>query len=226
MVLMTVLSAMAWLKRSEILRFPGAKMVELRAVGETAEVGRLAGSADQVSQVLGAAETESDPLTAVVLVSAGPATGHGELVALAPEQWRQRVEIPLQKTMACFQASHRRLGAHGGSLVLVLPTLALVGAAGLVPWATVAEGQRSLAKAAARAWGGQGIKVNTVAVPAGLLAPWAEGLDRPGQPPASLEGAPSLDGQVAAVVASLVSESWAGVTGATVAVDGGVWMTP
>jgi hypothetical protein len=31
---------------------------------------------------------------------------------------------------------------------------------------------------------------------------------------------------VAPVVTSLVSAGWTGVTGITVAVDGGVWMTP
>jgi NAD(P)-dependent dehydrogenase (short-subunit alcohol dehydrogenase family) len=101
-----------------------------------------------------------------------------------------------------------------------------VGASGLVPWATVAEGQRSLAKAAARAWGREGIRVNSVAVPAGLLAPATTGLDRPGQPPPSLSEIPDLPGPVASVVASFVSGPWSAVTGATLAVDGGVWMTP
>ncbi len=41
----------------------------------------------------------------------------------------------------------------GGCLVLLVPTLSLVGAAGYGPWAAVTEGQRALAKAAARAWG-------------------------------------------------------------------------
>ncbi|HEY5252683.1 MAG TPA: SDR family oxidoreductase [Acidimicrobiales bacterium] len=198
----------------------------LCAVGETAVVGLLASTADAVTEVLADAENRSGPVTAVVLVSAGSATGHGDLADLQPEQWRQRVERPLQRTMACFQATHRRLRADGGSLVLLLPSLALVGAAGLVPWATVAEGQRSLAKAAARAWGAEGIRVNAVAVPAGLLAPSADGRDRPGQPPAALGDTPDLEGQVAGVVVSLLSRPWAGVTGATIAVDGGVWMTP
>lgn len=198
----------------------------LNGLGETAAVGLLGTTADAVTDVLAEAENQSGPVAAVVLVSAGPATGHGELAGLEPEQWRERVELPLQRTMAGFQGVHRRLRSDGGSFVLVLPTLALVGAAGLVPWATVAEGQRSLAKAAARAWGAERIRVNSVAVPAGLLGPSAAGLDRPGQPSPALADSPDLEGQVASVVASLLSGDWAGVTGATIAVDGGVWMTP
>jgi 3-oxoacyl-[acyl-carrier protein] reductase len=143
--------------------------------------------------------------------------------------------------LACFQGSHRRLAVRGGCLVVIVPTLALVGASGYVAWTAVAEGQRSLAKAAARAWGRQKITVNCVAVPAALLSASAGDAtsggdtngamagvdpDRPGQPLRALAAAPDLRGAVATVVASLVSGGWAAVTGATIAVDGGVAMTP
>ena len=117
-------------------------------------------------------------------------------------------------------------------MVLVVPTLSLVGAAGFGPWSAVTEGQRALAKAAARAWGALAITVNCVAVPAALLTtPPTDGddpefpLHRPGQPPHAL-GRPQLRAEVSGVVAALVSPAWRAVTGSTVAVDGGVWMTP
>jgi NAD(P)-dependent dehydrogenase (short-subunit alcohol dehydrogenase family) len=106
--------------------------------------------------------------------------------------------------------------------------LSLVGAAGFGPWSAVTEGQRALAKAAARAWGGRTVTVNCVAVPATLLAPgWDHDAppDRPGQPAPALEP-PDLRGDVASVVRTLLSPSWRSVTGATVGVDGGVWMAP
>lgn len=198
----------------------------LGAAGQPAVVGPLGTTADEVSQALAAIGDDAGAVSAVVLLSAGPAGGGGDLARLSPEQWRQRVEHPLQQTMACFQGAYRSLRVEGGSLVLLVPTLALVGAAGFVPWATVAEGQRSLAKAAARAWGAEGITVNVVAVPGHLLSPPTTGGDRPGQPLPALDTSPQMDGQVAGVVASLLSPAWAGVTGATVAVDAGVWMTP
>ena len=213
----------------------GALGAGLRALGESVvlaphgspgTLGSLATAADYVAAAVARAEQESGQRAAVVLVSTGPLmTQPASLADLLPEQWRQRVEEPLQQTMAFFQGAHRRLRINGGYLVVVLPTFALVGAAGFVPWAVVAEGQRSLAKAAARAWGPEGITVNCLAVPGALLGEDPEP-DRPGQPEPALGGPPDLEGAVASVLASLVSGRWRAVTGATIAVDGGVWMTP
>jgi NAD(P)-dependent dehydrogenase (short-subunit alcohol dehydrogenase family) len=185
-------------------------------------------SGDDVAGVLALMEDTVGPLHAVVLVSAGAAvTEAGDLAGLDHDQWRRRVEIPLERTLACFQGTYRRLRAGGGCLVVLVPTLSLVGAAGYVPWATVAEGQRSLAKAAGRAWGVEGIRVNCLAVPAALLRPPSTvPVDRPGQPPPSLPAPSALGAEVAPLVASLLSAPWNGVTGATIALDGGVWMTP
>jgi NAD(P)-dependent dehydrogenase (short-subunit alcohol dehydrogenase family) len=205
----------------------------LHSLGGEVAVGPLGTTADEVTAVLVDAENDRGPVQAVVLASAGvSATEPGELAGLDPIQWRQRVELPLQRTVACFQAAHRRLAAPGGGLVVLVPTLALVGASGYSPWATVAEAQRSLAKSAARAWGADGITVNCVAVPAALLRSASTAMasaadpDRPGQPPPALAQGPDLRGAVAALVTSLVSGPWRDVTGATIAVDGGVWMTP
>jgi 3-oxoacyl-[acyl-carrier protein] reductase len=198
-------------------------------------------SGDDVADLLDRAESAEERLHAVILASVGPAaTDHGELTALDPIQWAERVEIPLHRTLACFQGSYRRLRGRGGCLVVLVPTLSLVGAAGLVPWAAVAEAQRALAKSAGRAWGREGISVNCVAIPAALLLSRpplpeaaggdgpdrATGSDRPGLPPPSLERAPSWESDVAPVLVSLTASGWTGVTGATIAVDGGVWMTP
>jgi 3-oxoacyl-[acyl-carrier protein] reductase len=200
--------------------------VVLAPHGSPGTLGSLPTAADYVADVLATAEQASGQLAAAVLVSTGPVmTQPGPLAQLLPEQWRQRVEEPLQQTMAFFQGAHRRLRVDGGYLVVVLPSFPLVGAAGFVPWAVVAEGQRPLAKAAARAWGPEGITVNCLAVPAALLGDEPEA-DRPGQPAPALGGPPDLESAVASVLASLVSGRWRAVTGATIAVDGGVWMTP
>jgi 3-oxoacyl-[acyl-carrier protein] reductase len=203
----------------------------LEDLGAVVVLGDVGPRGDDIDDVLGRAVAGAGPLDAVVLASAGRAAAEkGEMAALDAAQWTERVERPLHRTLAVFQGAHRRLRQSGGSLVVLVPTLALVGASGYVPWSTVAEGQRSLAKAAARTWGGEGIRVNTVAVPAALLLPSVTGEeavpDRPGQPTESLPGSPRLDREVASVVASVVGSGWSGVTGATIAVDGGIWMTP
>jgi NAD(P)-dependent dehydrogenase (short-subunit alcohol dehydrogenase family) len=111
--------------------------------------------------------------------------------------------------------------------VWVVPTLSLVGAAGFAPWSAVTEGQRSLAKAAARAWGPHAVRVNCVAVPAALAADpgTADAFDREGQPAPALSP-PAVRVEVATVVHALISPAWRSVTGTTIGVDGGVWMTP
>jgi NAD(P)-dependent dehydrogenase (short-subunit alcohol dehydrogenase family) len=188
---------------------------------------------DALSDALEAAARRLRALDGVVIASVGVASARrGPLAELDPDDWYERVERPLHRTLLCFQATFSYLRGGGGAVVLLVPTLSLTGAAGFVPWAAVTEGQRALAKAAARTWGNSGITVNCVAVPAKLLVPAPspghddhESRDRPGLPAPAL-GQPDMRTDVAPVVQTLLSAMWRPVTGATVAVDGGVWMTP
>lgn len=162
-------------------------------------------------------------IDAVVLLDVPGASDKGWLADLSPEQWTARVDEPLQMTVAVLREAHRRL-ADRGRIVVVLPTIAMDGAAaGYVPWATVAEGQRSLVRSAARVWSDAAHTVNAVAVPPGLLVDGAEA-ERPGLPRPSL--APPTMRDVADVVATVLGDSFAAVTGATIGVDGGRWMSP
>jgi 2-keto-3-deoxy-L-fuconate dehydrogenase len=177
--------------------------------------------------------TRLGALDGVVIASVGAVSATPAAVAdLDAAAWRARVEIPLHRTLVCFQGVLGALRGAGGTVVVVVPTLSLVGSAGFGAWAAVTEGQRSLAKAAARAWGRFAVTVHCVAVPAALLTTpptiavdHAIDLDRPGQPGRALRR-PELRTEVVAVVQTLLSPAWRSVTGVTVAVDGGVWMTP
>jgi len=174
-------------------------------------------------------------LEGLVVASVGTEPTMGAAVAdLDSDTWSAMVERPLHRTLVCFQGAFDVLRRSGGTMVLVVPTLSLVGAAGFGPWAAVTEGQRALARAAARAWGSSGVTVHCVAVPASLLTASANDddddedgpyPDRPGQPAPALDR-PDLRAEVSSVVHSLLSPAWRSVTGDTVAVDGGVWMTP
>jgi 3-oxoacyl-[acyl-carrier protein] reductase len=139
------------------------------------------------------------------------------LVDVGPAEWDRRCEARLRDGIARLQAAHAELRARGGGrIVVVVPTIAMTGMAGLAPEAAAAEGLRGLVKAAARQWGADGITVNCVAV-----AP-------PGEHRSPVVADPALASppDVAAVVAMLLSDAAAHVTGATVPADGGLWMLP
>ena len=141
------------------------------------------------------------------------------------ERWDAVWEGTMRATLFLLQSTHRQMQGRGGSIVLVTPTIALAGAVGLVPYTAAVEGQRLLAKSAARQWGTHDIRVNCLApapehVPIGVdsmtlsLAPPA--LGGPGDPERDL-------GPVAVFLAG---DDGHFLTGATVCADGGVWMAP
>jgi meso-butanediol dehydrogenase/(S,S)-butanediol dehydrogenase/diacetyl reductase len=141
------------------------------------------------------------------------------------ERWDAVWEATMRSTLFVLQAAHAQMQGRGGSIVLVTPTVAMSGAERLVPYTVAVEGQRLMAKSAARQWGARGIRVNCLApapehVPIGVdsmtvsLAPPA--LGGPGEVVADL-------GPVAVWLASAASHF---VTGVTLCADGGVLMAP
>ena len=137
----------------------------------------------------------------------------GDLVSLSSVDWMQSAEDPLRRALHVLQAAHRALRDGGGRILVLLPSLVMTGAASVAAHSAAAEGYRSLAKAAARAWGNEGIAVQCVLVPTGI--------DRPGLQPPALNGTPEL----APILSALLDERLNAVTGLTLAADGGVWMT-
>ncbi|WP_439676575.1 SDR family NAD(P)-dependent oxidoreductase [Embleya sp. MST-111070] len=147
------------------------------------------------------------------------------LAALTDEQWRRLAEDPVRHGLTVLQAARELLAPRRGRLVLVVPAIALEGAADLVPLATAAETLRALAKSAARRWAADGITVNLVTPD--VFAYGAEHLrgtdvDR-GE--AVLPG-PTTPADVADAVALLLDPAAARLTGTTLIVDGGALMTP
>jgi NAD(P)-dependent dehydrogenase (short-subunit alcohol dehydrogenase family) len=197
----------------------------LRDLGVAATMVDVGADFDPAFEAVEAADGRLD---GVVWASAEPDLGTPRQFAKVDStEWLALVEQPLRSFVGFLQAGHRRLSGRGGRIVALVPTIAMDGAASLVPWATVAEGQRALVKSAARVWGADGITVNCVALPAALMArpPAGATLGRPGLQQAALAD-PAVRTDVAAVVASLCAPAAAAVTGATIAVDGGRWMPP
>jgi NAD(P)-dependent dehydrogenase (short-subunit alcohol dehydrogenase family) len=83
-------------------------------------------------------------------------------VDIEPDQWDACCERQLRMLLHVVQASYAPLVRSRGALVCVCPTIGLQGAANLALAAAVAEGQRILAKSAARQWADEGVRVNIV----------------------------------------------------------------
>jgi 3-oxoacyl-[acyl-carrier protein] reductase len=190
------------------------------AVGVTAELGTRAEAERALAEV-----TEGlGPIDALVHALVDPrALVTAPLADTDGPAWDARGEAGLRAALACAQAAFELMRDRGGRLVFVTPTVALTGAAGLVPYVTALEGIRALAKSAARQWGRYGFTANCVAPPVGLVAAGAED---PGVGAPALGRRPDARLDVAPVVAMLVADPGHFVTGSTVTVDGGVVMAP
>jgi NAD(P)-dependent dehydrogenase (short-subunit alcohol dehydrogenase family) len=117
--------------------------------------------------------------------------------------------------------------AGGSSVVVLVPSIALAGAAGYAMLATVAEGLRVLAKGCGRQWAQHGITANTVAT-----APHHWVSDEAGQQLAkaislsvpAFRGTGDAADDLAPLVAALASPDAHFLTAGTLVADGGVWM--
>lgn len=197
-------------------------------VGPDAEIACQFDTIEGGTAALARAHDILGGIDALVWAWADPDTASPMAIGeMSPERWAALAEDPLHRILLFFKLGHAALRERGGAAILLLPSLAMTGAAGMVPWGTAAEGQRSIAKAVARKWGALRITVNSLAVPATLFVPAAADLtlDRPGLPSLSLS-APTLRADVAPLIASLVTPAWRAVTGVTIGADGGRWMTP
>lgn len=192
--------------------------------------------ADPVAAGLGAAgwtvERDEPPLgTALDLVVHAdyPAISRrrAELVDLTADEWRAAADAPLEGAIRLAQRTHAGLAAADGTIVFLVPLMASAGGEGFAPFATAAEGVRILAKSLAKTWGGDGIRAHAITLDpsAFLAAEDAAGMAEANalhDPP--LGRVPDLEAEVARVVAALTGPDLAPVTGASLVVDGGLWM--
>ncbi len=169
----------------------------------------------------------SASLRTVVLAHLEPSAFTGRpLVDLDEDEWETAAERSLRAAFVVLQQAHAVV-PDGARVVVVLPTVAVNGAPGLVALCTAVEGIRVMAKAVARRWGGRGLTLNTIEVD---LAAFVGG-DGSGAPPATQLGPPALaPGSAAADVADLVEmlRGPAGgvLTGALLVADRGMVMLP
>jgi NAD(P)-dependent dehydrogenase (short-subunit alcohol dehydrogenase family) len=183
-------------------------------------------SRDEVHEAVAFAAGRLGRVDALVLAAADPVAFEPRTFAEVDDAHFEAVwEATMQATLFCFQAAYAHMAGRGGSIVVAVPTVAMSGMAGFAPYAAAAEGQRVLAKSAARQWGAEGITVNCLAVAPELVMGEAARADQSLAGPA-LGRAADAEEDLGPVVAFLSSAAGRFVTGATICVDGGVWMAP
>jgi 3-oxoacyl-[acyl-carrier protein] reductase len=182
-------------------------------------------SARAIADCLHVAEKIVGEPPAVVRLGIAPAQSVGAaLASLALDEWIERAEAPLRAAFAFHQAAQRFFADRSGRILIVIPTVGLSGGPGYAPLATTCEADRSLVKAQARVSGHHGLTINCLAVASTLLTGNTSDPDRSGLPRLALP-APDLT-QVADVMITVLGRGFDGITGQTIAVDGGRWMAP
>jgi NAD(P)-dependent dehydrogenase (short-subunit alcohol dehydrogenase family) len=144
----------------------------------------------------------------------------GDVAELDERDWIDGCETTVDAAYRVAQAVHPHLAASHGHLVFLVPTLGMTGAAGFAPLATAAESIRALAKGLAKTWGRYGITVNAI----GYAFSGDAATETHSLVPPALGRAADTEIDIAPVVALFDGDDAHFVTGATLVLDGGIWM--
>jgi 3-oxoacyl-[acyl-carrier protein] reductase len=144
--------------------------------GTVVVLGAPGGLAGALAEGLGVAVDDRDTLavsdvdSVVIAVGAEPTPHLQEITKVSSAQWDVGVGEMMWEALVALQAAYSALKGRGGRIVLVVPTVGIAGAVGLVPYTTAVEGIRAMAKSATRQWARDGVVVNLIAAPVRLFA--------------------------------------------------------
>lgn len=163
------------------------------------------------------------------LVNNAHASRQGLLTSLTEQDWELSFGTGLWATRNFMLAAHPHLKEHGGSVVNFGSGAGLNGQVTQAAYASAKEAIRGLSRVAANEWAADGIRVNIVcpiALTAGV-AHWRESYpdmfaEVVAKIPLGRFGDP--EGDVAPIVAFLVSDDSRYMTGQTLMADGGATM--
>ncbi len=185
-------------------------------------------SEDAVRAAMAAADARLHGIDQVVhtWLAPGVVTPH-RFVDLTDDEWADGCEHSLAAAWWLARASAAPLRESSGSLVFLVPTIGMAGAAELTMLAAVSEGVRVLAKACGRQWGVDGATVNTIAAAPHhwLDADTADALTRAiSLSTPAFGGHGSVTDDLAPLIALLDDPDAHFLTAATLVADGGTWV--
>ena len=146
---------------------------------------------------------------------------------MTADDWAAACDDPLEAAIRLARGAHRHLAARRGTFVVCVPLVGAAGAAEFVALSGLAEGLRVLARSLARSWGSDGIRAHAVTLHPSMFlssehasaAADATALHDP-----ALGRLPSA-AEIASVIDALADgRITAGLTGASLVMDGGTWM--
>lgn len=185
-----------------------------------------ASTRETVEDAVGVVADELGAVDIVVHAATPPESFEAiDFVDVDDARWEAVWEVTMRTTLFVLQAGFGQMRGRGGRIIVVIPTIAMSGAERLAPYASAAEGQRLLVKAAARQWGTEGITVNCLAVAPEQLpidvATTAVALAAP-----ALGGPGDVEHDLGPIAVFLAGDAGHHLTGATLCADGGIWMAP
>lgn len=145
---------------------------------------------------------------------------------MTDDYWAAACDAPLEAAIRLARGAHRHLAARRGTIIFCVPFVGSAGGARLSALAGLAEGLRILARSLARGWGTDGIRAHALALHPSMfltnehaaVAAGATALHDP-----ALGRLPTV-AEIAAVMDRLADPAAAGLTGASLVMDGGAWM--
>nr|WP_090340617.1 SDR family oxidoreductase [Mycolicibacterium malmesburyense]CRL70062.1 short-chain dehydrogenase/reductase SDR [Mycolicibacterium malmesburyense] len=167
------------------------------------------------------AELPANSTCAVIVMD--PCPSPVDAVALSGDDWRRLVDESMWRTLTALQQARAGFSA-GGRIVVVVPTIGMAGAPGLVGYTTAVEGIRAMVKSAARQWASQGVGANLVAVPLSMFSDDATATGH--LTAAAVKADSTLMHTVAASVKFLLRPDLVHLAGETIVADGGSVMLP
>ena len=147
---------------------------------------------------------------------------------MSAEMWVEGCEQPMAEALACLAQHRDALLATKGHAVFVVPSFAMSGAKGFSAAAAAGEGLRTLAKGAAKQWGKDNVRVNTIALDPQHFVPGEAGEQLSAVMGLATSSGFGHKGDIATDIAPaldwLTAEDARFITGTTLVLDGGIWM--